>query len=104
MPHKQAIMDLVDDPGDIRGTIGAMNTVVRQPDGALIGTSTDAAGFYSPLDEADLEGEPVAVFGAAGAASAVLFALARGSGRAPGRGQECHYEELSTAAVPFKKK
>ena len=51
MPHKAAVMDLVDDPGDIRGTIGAMNTVVRQPDGELIGTNTDAAGFYSPLAE-----------------------------------------------------
>ena len=45
IPHKLAVMDLVDDPGDIRGTIGAMNTVVRQPGGALIGTNTDAAGF-----------------------------------------------------------
>ena len=77
MPHKAAVMGLVDDPGDIRGTIGAMNTVVRQPDGALIGTNTDAAGFYAPLAELDLEGAPVAVVGAGGAARAVLFALAR---------------------------
>ena len=77
IPHKVAVMDLVDDPGDIRGTIGAMNTVVRQKDGALIGTNTDAAGFYAPLAELDLEGAPVAVVGAGGAARAVLFALAR---------------------------
>lgn len=77
MPHKAAIMDLVDDPGDIRATIGAMNTVVRQPDGALVGTNTDAAGFYAPLAETDLEGAPVVVVGAGGAARAVLFALAR---------------------------
>lgn len=77
MPHKAAVMDLVDDPGDIRGTIGAMNTLVRQPDGTLIGTNTDAAGFYAPLAELDLEGAPVAVVGAGGAARAVLFALAR---------------------------
>ncbi|MGQ3100323.1 MAG: shikimate dehydrogenase [Sphingopyxis solisilvae] len=77
IPHKVAVMDLVDDPGDIRGTIGAMNTIVRQPDGALIGTNTDAAGFYAPLAELDLEGAPVAVVGAGGAARAVLFALAR---------------------------
>ncbi len=54
-----------------------MNTIVRQQDGALIGTNTDAAGFYSPLAELDLEGAPVAVVGAGGAARAVLFALAR---------------------------
>lgn len=77
MPHKAVIMDLVDDPGAVRGTIGAMNTVVRQPDGTLIGTNTDAAGFYAPLAELDLEGAPVVVIGAGGAARAVLFALAR---------------------------
>lgn len=77
MPHKAAVMELVEDPGDIRGTIGAMNTIVRQSDGVLIGTNTDAAGFYSPLAELDLEGAPVAVVGAGGAARAVLFALAR---------------------------
>lgn len=77
IPHKVAVMNLVGDPGDIRGTIGAMNTIVRQPDGSLIGTNTDAAGFYAPLAELDLEGAPVAVVGAGGAARAVLFALAR---------------------------
>lgn len=77
MPHKAAVMDLVADPGDIRGSIGAMNTIVRQPDGGLIGTNTDAAGFYAPLAELDLEGAPVVVVGAGGAARAVLFALAR---------------------------
>ena len=77
IPHKLAVMDYVDDPGDVRGTIGAMNTLVRQKDGSLIGTNTDAAGFYAPLAELDLEGAPVVVIGAGGAARAVLFALAR---------------------------
>jgi len=82
IPHKLAVMDLVDDPGDIRGTIGAMNTIVRQKDGSLIGTNTDAAGFYAPLAELYLEGAHVALVGAGGAARAVLFALARaGVGR-----------------------
>ena len=77
IPHKVAVMDLVDDPGNVRGTIGAMNTIVRQPDGSVIGTNTDAAGFYAPLAETDLTGAPVVVIGAGGAARAVLFALAR---------------------------
>ncbi len=75
MPHKLAVMDLVDDPGDVRGSIGAMNTVLRQRDGSLIGTNTDAAGFYAPLADFDLENEPVALYGTGGAARAVLFAL-----------------------------
>lgn len=77
LPHKIAIMDLVDDPGDIRGTIGAMNTILRQADGSLIGTNTDAAGFYAPIAELDLVGAPIVVVGAGGAARAVLFALSR---------------------------
>lgn len=77
IPHKLAVMDYVDDPGDVRGTIGAMNTLVRGKDGSLIGTNTDAAGFYAPLAELDLAGAPVVVVGAGGAARAVLFALAR---------------------------
>lgn len=77
IPHKVAVMELVDDPGDVRGLIGAMNTVLRQPDGSLIGTNTDAAGFTAPIADLDLAGKPVAVIGAGGAARAVLFALAR---------------------------
>lgn len=77
VPHKVAALDHVPDPGGVRETIGAINTVFRGEDGALIGTNTDAAGFYAPLAEFDLEGAPVAVVGAGGAARAVLFALAR---------------------------
>ena len=77
IPHKIAIMDLVDDPGAVRGSIGAMNTIIRQPDGSLIGTNTDAAGFYAPIAELDLTDAPVVVIGAGGAARAVLFALSR---------------------------
>lgn len=77
MPHKLAVMELVDDPGDVRGSIGAMNTLVRQSDGSLIGTNTDAAGFFAPIAELELAGAPVALIGAGGAARAVLFALAR---------------------------
>jgi shikimate dehydrogenase len=77
VPHKISVMDLVDDPGDVRGTIGAMNTVIRQPDGRLMGTNTDAAGFFAPIADFDLEGMPVAVVGTGGAAHAVLFALSK---------------------------
>lgn len=82
LPHKVAVMDLVDDPGDVRASIGAMNTLVHQRDGSLIGTNTDAAGFFAPLAEVPLAGAPVVVAGSGGAARAVLFALAKiGIGR-----------------------
>jgi shikimate dehydrogenase len=77
LPHKLAVMALVEDPGGVADTIGAMNTLVRRPEGGVFGTNTDAAGFYAPIAEFDLGDAPVAVVGAGGAARAVLFALAR---------------------------
>ncbi|RED17099.1 shikimate dehydrogenase [Parasphingopyxis lamellibrachiae] len=76
IPHKETALDHVEDRGDLRTSIGAINTVLSE-DGALIGTNTDAAGFYAPISGLDLEGADVAVVGAGGAARAVLFALKR---------------------------
>lgn len=77
IPHKEAALDHVDDRGDIRSSIGAINTAFRAEDGAVVGTNTDAAGFYAPLAEVPLAGGHAVVIGAGGAARAVLFALAR---------------------------
>ncbi|MEP2987950.1 MAG: shikimate dehydrogenase [Parasphingorhabdus sp.] len=75
LPHKVAVMDLVSDPGLVKDSIGAMNTIIRQKDGSLIGTNTDAAGFFAPLANSDWKGAHAVVIGAGGAARAVLFAL-----------------------------
>lgn len=77
LPHKQAALDLVEDRGDVRATIGAINLALRAEDGAIIGTNTDAGGFYAPIADLPLEGAPVVVIGAGGAARAILFALSR---------------------------
>ena len=77
IPHKQAALDHVADPGGVRSSIGAINTVFRGDAGTFIGTNTDAGGFYAPIADLDLTGQPVVVIGAGGAARAVLFALSR---------------------------
>ncbi len=77
VPHKIAALDHVADPGNVRTSIGAINTVFRQPDGTLAGTNTDAAGFWTPIADLDLAGRAVTVIGAGGAARAILWALAR---------------------------
>lgn len=77
VPHKVAALAHVEDRGDVRSTIGAINTVIRARDGALIGSNTDAPGFAAPLGRLDLAGKPVTVIGAGGAARAILYALAR---------------------------
>jgi shikimate dehydrogenase len=82
IPHKQAVLDLVEDRGGIRDSIGAVNTVVRGEDGVLVGTNTDAGGFYAPIAGLDLDGGHAVVIGAGGAARAILFALSKvGIGR-----------------------
>jgi shikimate dehydrogenase len=77
IPHKQAVLDFVADPGGVRESIGAANTIFRDRDGALVATNTDAAGFFAPISDYDWVGAPVAVIGAGGAARAILFALAQ---------------------------
>jgi len=77
VPHKIAALDHVADPGDVRTSIGAVNTIFRQADGSLAGTNTDAAGFWAPIADLDLAGQPVTVIGAGGAARAILWALAQ---------------------------
>jgi len=79
MPHKQAIMPLLDAVDGDAAAIGAVNTVVRNHDGVLIGYNTDAAGFLEPL-QADLAKPHLyrmaRILGAGGAARAIVTALA----------------------------
>ncbi len=77
IPHKIAALDHVSDPGDVRSSIGAINTVFRGRDGDLIGTNTDAGGFYLPIADIEWAGATAIVIGSGGAARAVLFALAQ---------------------------
>lgn len=76
LPHKAAIMDLLDavEPG--AAAIGAVNTVHREGD-RLIGSNTDAGGLARSLVEADvaLQGASVVVIGAGGAARAAVVGL-----------------------------
>jgi shikimate dehydrogenase len=77
VPHKEAALGHVEDRGEVRRGIGAINLAFRAEDGAIVGTNTDAGGFYTPISGVDLAGQPVAVVGAGGAARAILYALAQ---------------------------
>ena len=77
LPHKSAIMALLDEVESDARAIGAVNTVLREGD-QLIGTNTDAGGLTRSLREAglSLEGCRVVVLGAGGAARAAVVGLA----------------------------
>jgi shikimate dehydrogenase len=77
IPHKVAALDFVSDPGGVRQSIGAINTVFRREQDELVGTNTDAAGFFLPVSEDEWAGRDAIVIGAGGAARAILFALAQ---------------------------
>lgn len=78
IPHKTAIMPLLDEIDEDAAVIGAVNTVLNE-DGRLKGYNTDVMGFLSPLQEkgVKLQGAKVLILGAGGAARAVLWALLR---------------------------
>lgn len=77
LPHKQAIMPLLDTLDATATAIGAVNTVVRLPDGRMEGRNTDAYGFIRNLEQqAGLTGiQNAVVLGAGGAARACVYGL-----------------------------
>lgn len=79
MPHKQAVIPHIDRLEITAELIGAVNTVTRRHNGALIGTSTDGAGFLEPLQRTLAQAHlfrMARVLGTGGAARAIVAALA----------------------------
>ncbi|MCT2557876.1 shikimate dehydrogenase [Tsuneonella sp. YG55] len=79
MPHKQAVMPLLDRLEIGAELVGAVNTVTRRHTGALIGSNTDVGGFLEPLagELGDTHYFRMArVLGTGGAARAVVAGLA----------------------------
>lgn len=74
IPHKQAIMTLLDHISDLALGVGAVNTVTRQ-NHQWVGTNTDVEGFISPLQttyQRDWSDARALIIGNGGAARAVV--------------------------------
>lgn len=76
VPHKEALLPLVDELTPEAEAIGAVNTLLFRA-GGILGHNTDAAGFLRALHEAgfDPAGCKALVLGAGGAARGVVYAL-----------------------------
>lgn len=77
IPHKEAVVPLLDEVDELSRHVGAVNTIVNR-DGRLHGHNTDVGGFLRALREDggfDPAGARVLVAGAGGAARAVAIAL-----------------------------
>jgi len=77
VPHKAAIVDLLDEVSPSARLIGAANCVRREADGRLVGEMLDGVGFVTGLRQAGIEPKGLSAYlaGAGGAANAIAFAL-----------------------------
>ncbi len=78
IPHKEAVMALIDHVDPLAAKIGAVNTIVRHGR-ALEGFNTDYLGFLANLDAGapgwDAQLQTAIVLGAGGASRAILVGL-----------------------------
>ncbi|PUZ67312.1 hypothetical protein GQ55_3G424800 [Panicum hallii var. hallii] len=85
MPHKETAVRCCDDLDPIARDIGAINTIIRRPDGKLVGYNTDYVGAIAAIEDAIRASQPTdpttsplarrlfVVMGAGGAAKAVAY-------------------------------
>ena len=77
IPHKQAVLPLIDGAVEDASKIAAVNTIVHE-DGKLVGYNTDVAGFARALREDakfQAHGRRTMILGSGGAARAAALAL-----------------------------
>jgi shikimate dehydrogenase len=72
IPHKQRVIEFLDDLTAAARAVGAVNTIFRDAEDRLIGDNTDIAGFTAPIRERGLAS--ALVLGTGGAARAAAWA------------------------------
>lgn len=103
IPHKETVLAMADVVTDRAALIGAANTLIFRNDGKIHADNTDGYGFVENLrsnaPDWDPKSGPAVVFGAGGAARAVLAALLdigvseiRLSNRTRGRAEALRHE------------
>lgn len=77
MPLKSAVIALCSSVTDQARLVGAVNTVLVEPDGALVGLNSDVPGFIAAWAEAGIAGvESAVVLGSGATARSAVAALA----------------------------
>jgi shikimate dehydrogenase len=80
IPHKIAVMDLVDRVEPLAKRIGAVNLIVAEPDGSLSALNRDGYGFIQCLRDARpdwrADSGPIVVLGAGGGSRAAVVSMA----------------------------
>lgn len=70
VPYKKAVIPFLDELTPVARRLGAVNTIVRRPDGRLLGHNTDYFGFQSMAERSGVSfsGKKVLILGTGGAA------------------------------------
>lgn len=99
IPYKKAVLPYCSRLTDCARKLGAVNTLVRQPDGTLLGHNSDFFGFSAMLQKSGLQvfGKKVLVLGSGGASATVVAVLEEKGAKAVviSRSGENNYENLS---------
>lgn len=75
IPHKQTVMEHLDEIDEKAENIGAVNTI-KNTDGKLIGYNSDCLGAINALKEkTGIQGKKVVIIGAGGVARAIGFGI-----------------------------
>jgi shikimate dehydrogenase len=76
LPHKAAVLPLLDEVDPVARAVGVVNCVTNEA-GRLVGSNTDVAAFQQELDKLQMawQRKPAWILGAGGAARACAFAL-----------------------------
>ncbi len=77
IPYKKDVIPYCASLSPVAKRLGAVNTIVRQPDGSLIGHNTDYYGFFSMVKRTGLAvaGKKALVLGSGGASNTVCAVL-----------------------------
>jgi shikimate dehydrogenase len=79
MPHKVAVLPLLDRIDPVAKVMGSVNTLVFEPSGELVGYNNDGFGFVQSLKDAKpswrADDGPIVVLGAGGASRSIVYAL-----------------------------
>lgn len=70
VPYKKTVIPFLDELTPVAQRVGAVNTIVRKPDGHLLGHNTDYFGFQSMAERSgiSISGKKVLILGTGGAA------------------------------------
>ncbi|MFZ2189158.1 MAG: shikimate dehydrogenase, partial [Candidatus Magasanikiibacteriota bacterium] len=79
MPHKQSIIQHLDEVDGVAKKIGAVNTVINK-NGKLTGYNTDVYGIEYVLHNVDIKNKNVLIIGAGGVARPVAYYISNNEG------------------------